>query len=215
MEITSLKKYKGTTFEAELDGERKIYLHADIIADFGLRQGVKLERDELKKIIWQSNFRRAFQRALFLLDYRDHSRKEMYEKLIGTYRNPVLCNAVLDKLELAGLIDDKRFAENLARKLVVVRKFGFRRAKRELFLKGIDGFAAEDALAVYGETFSENLAELLEKKYARNLTDASDRKSVEKVKNSLVRYGYSFDEINRAVKEYFEIQKNMEEQQCR
>ena len=30
MKITSVKKYKGTTYEVVIDEERKIYLHADI-----------------------------------------------------------------------------------------------------------------------------------------------------------------------------------------
>lgn len=51
---------------------------------------------------------------------------------------------------------------------------------------------------------AENLMTLLETKHARFLTDKTDRKSVEKVKSALVRYGYGFDEINRAVREYFE-----------
>ena len=53
-------------------------------------------------------------------------------------------------------------------------------------------------------SFEENLKELLETKYSRYLTEPDDRKSIEKAKSSLVRYGYSFDEINRAVREYFE-----------
>ena len=192
MEITALQRYKGSTFEAELDYERKIYLHSDIIADFGLRTGMVLERDELRKIIYASNFRRAYQRALYLLDYRDYSAKEMYDKLIDTYKSEKLCGAVLEKLKGAGLIDDVRYAGNMARKLVISKRFGRRRALRELTMKGIDRFTAEDALEEYDEMFSENL------------TDMSDRKNIEKVKSALVRYGYSFDEINRTVREYFE-----------
>ena len=204
MEITALQRYKGSTFEAELDYERKIYLHSDIIADFGLRTGMVLERDELRKIIYASNFRRAYQRALYLLDYRDYSAKEMYDKLIDTYKSEKLCGAVLEKLKGAGLIDDVRYAGNMARKLVISKRFGRRRALRELTMKGIDRFTAEDALEEYDEMFSENLMELIEKKYIRYLTDMSDRKNIEKVKSALVRYGYSFDEINRTVREYFE-----------
>jgi len=204
MEITALQRYKGSTFEAELDYERKIYLHSDIIADFGLRTGMVLERDELRKIIYASNFRRAYQRALYLLDYRDYSAKEMYDKLIDTYKSEKLCGAVLEKLKGAGLIDDVRYAGNMARKLVISKRFGRRRALRELTMKGIDRFTAEDALEEYDEIFSENLMELIEKKYSRYLTDMSDRKNIEKVKSALVRYGYSFDEINRTVREYFE-----------
>ena len=212
MEITSLKKYKGSTYEAELDGERKIYLHIDIISDFGLRSGMEIDRQRLREVIYASNFRRAYQRALFLLDHIDHSRKELFGKLIETYKNSGLCNAVLDKLEDNGLVDDRRYAENTARKLVVTKKYGLRRAQRELMQKGIDKFTAEDALAEYSGTFGENLYELLETKHSRLLADPSDRRSIEKAKSALVRYGYSYDEINRAVREYLE---NMEEEdQC-
>ena len=204
MKVTNVSRYKGTTYEVEIDESRKLYLHIDIITDFSVRTGMELERDELRKIVYASNFRRAYQRALFLLDYRDYSAKEMTEKLIKTYKSETLCSAVLKKLKENGFIDDVRYAERMARKLVEIRKFGCRRAKREIMLKGIDQFTAEDALAVYDDRFSENLMELLETKHSRYLTDSSDRKSIEKVKNALVRYGYDFSDINRAVKEYFE-----------
>ncbi len=204
MKITSLQKYKGSTYEAELDYERKIYLHADIIVDFGLRVDDNIDRGRLREIIWASNFRRAYQRALYLLDYRDYSRAEIYKKLLVSYKSEKLCTAVADKLESAGIIDDERYAEKLAAKYVSGRKFGYRRAKREIVMKGIAPFTAEDALEVHLEEFEENLMHLLESKHARFLTDRSDRKAVEKVKASLVRYGYAFDEINRCIKEYFE-----------
>ena len=204
MKVTNVSRYKGTTYEVEIDESRKLYLHIDIITDFSVRTGMELEREELRKIVYASNFRRAYQRALFLLDYRDYSAKEMTEKLIKTYKSETLCSAVLKKLKENGFIDDERYAERMARKLVETRKFGYRRAEREIMLKGIDQFTAEEALAVYDDRFSENLMELLETKHSRYLTDSSDRKSIEKVKNALVRYGYDFSDINRAVKEYFE-----------
>ena len=211
MEITSLKKYKGTTYEVELDYERKLYLHIDIIADYGLRSGMQLERDELKKIIYASNFRRAYQYALYCLDYRDYSAEDIYQKLVKTYKNESLCLEVVKKLARAGIIDDSRYAEKLARKLVETRKYGFRRAKRELLMKGLSDNVAEEALEQYRSAFGENLAELLRTKHYRLLSDSSDRKSIEKVKSALVRYGYGFDEINQAVKEYFENGDNAEE----
>jgi len=208
MKVTNVSRYKGTTYEVEIDESRKLYLHIDIITDFSVRTGMELERDELRKIVYASNFRRAYQRALFLLDYRDYSAKEMTEKLVKTYKSEALCGAVLKKLQDNGFIDDERYAERMARKLVESRKFGYRRAKREIMQKGIDQFTAEDALAEYEEAFEENLTELLQTKHSRYLTDSTDRKSIEKVKSALVRYGYDFSEINRAVKEYFENSEN-------
>lgn len=208
MKIISVRIYKGTTFEVEIDNDKKIYLHADIISDFGVREGMELDRPELRKIIYASNFRRAYQYALYCLDYRDYSAKEMQEKLIKTYKNENLCKAVVNKLEECGIISDERYAERLARRFVEGKKYGLKRAKREIMLKGIGEYTAEDALQIYNERFSENLEYLISTKYARLLTDREDRKSTEKVKNSLVRYGYSFEEINNAVKLYFDCQED-------
>lgn len=209
MKITSVRQYKGTTYEVELDECRKIYLHADIIADFALCTNMELERDELRKIIYASNFRRAFQYALHLLDYRDYSFREMFGKLEKTYKNEKLCFEVMKKLVKIGVINDARYAEKLARRLVEAKHYGFYRAKREMLAKGLDSDTAEEALAAYEDSAEENLTLLIEKKYARLLTDKDDRKSIEKVKSALVRYGYSFDDVNRAVREYFELQEDV------
>lgn len=211
MKITSIKQYKGTTYEVELDESRKIYLHADIIADFALYTDMVLEREELRKIIYASNFRRAFQYALHLLDYRDYSFREMFGKLEKTYKNEKLCFEVMKKLVKIGVINDARYAEKLARRLVEAKHYGYYRAKREMLAKGLDSDTAEDALAVYEDSADENLALLIEKKYARLLTDRDDRKSIEKVKSALVRYGYGFDEVNRAVRNYFENEDSWED----
>ena len=211
MKFTSVKPYKGSTYEAVLDDERRIYLHIDIITDFGIHSGMECDRAQLKKIIYASNFRRAYQFALHCLDYRDYSAKEMTRKLTDTYKNPDLCSAVVRKLIDNSIIDDARFAEKLARKFVESRKFGYRRAKREIIMKGIDEFTADDALAVYDSAFADNLMLLLESKHSRLLTDSSDKKSVEKVKCALVRYGYGFDEINQAIRLFFENADTPEE----
>ncbi|MCQ2490411.1 MAG: RecX family transcriptional regulator [Ruminococcus sp.] len=211
MEITSISRYKGPTYEVGLDDGRKLYLHIDIIADNGLKSGTQLEKNELRKIIYDSNFRRAYQYALYCLDYRDYSEADMLKKLIGTYKNEGLCRAVVAKLTDAGIIDDARYAEKLARRLVEGRKYGFRRAKKELLLKGIGEDNALEALEQYREVFTENLSELLETKHYRLLTDSSNRGNIEKVKRALVRYGYGFDEINSAVREYFENAEQAEE----
>lgn len=211
MKITSIKQYKGTTYEVELDESRKIYLHADIIADFALYTDMVLEREELRKIIYASNFRRAFQYALHLLDYRDYSFSEMFGKLEKTYKNEKLCFDVMKKLVKIGVINDTRYAEKLARRLVEAKHYGYYRAKREMLSKGLDSDTAENALAIYADSADENLALLLEKKYARLLTDSGDRKSIEKVKSALVRYGYGFDEVNRAVRNYFENEDSWED----
>ena len=45
--------------------------------------------------------------------------------------------------------------------------------------------------------------EILQKKYARCLTDPDDRKSTEKVTAALVRRGYTYQQIRYAIEDYF------------
>lgn len=204
MRITSVNQYKGTTFEVALDNGKIFYLHIDIITDYGLSAGTELDAARLKEIIYASNFRRAYQYAMYCFDRRDYSAEEIFRKLKEKYKNEALCLEVIKKLSRAGILDDERYAERLARKYVEVKKFGAYRARREMLMKGIDEDTAENALMPYEQVFADNLEELLYRKHSRYLTDESDLKAVNKVKNSLVRYGYGFDEVNRAVKNYFE-----------
>lgn len=204
MKITSLVHYKGAVFEVVLEEKKKIYLHIDIVTDFHLESGMEIEREQLREIIYASNFRRAYQYALYCLDRRDYSAEELYEKLEEKYKSEKLCLGVIRKLAKADLINDRRYGEKLARKYAEIKKFGYYRCLREMKQKGVDGDLAEELLTAYEGQFYENLRELLNGKYSSTLTDCTDRKAVERVKNSLVRYGYGFDDINRAVREYFE-----------
>ncbi len=205
LEITSIEKYKGSSYEVELDGDRKVFLHAEIIAAYGLVHGLQIDSEKLEEIIFSSNKRRAFQYALYLIDLRDYSYKEMYSKLMRKYdRNDELCTQVVDKLVSTGAINDKRYAAMLAKHYVETKKFGIFRAKNEMRLKGITGSIAEDALEPYVCQLEENAESIISKKYERFLSDQNDKKAVAKVKNALIRYGYSYEQVNKAVKNYFE-----------
>ena len=147
-----------------------------------------------------AEYNRAKERALYILEARDHSYAELYAKLEKNYCEEV-CYAVCDKMTELGLIDDERYAQKLAKYLFTVKKFGKYRAVQEMRRRGID---AETIAAVSEEYVTETreiLAELVERKYLRYL---SDEKGVNKVKNALVRMGYSYDDINAVVGEFTE-----------
>ena len=48
-----------------------------------------------------------------------------------------ICYDVCDKLAELGFINDRRYAESLARKYMEVKKFGYFRAVQEMRLKGL------------------------------------------------------------------------------
>ena len=82
----------------------------------------------------------------------------------------------------------------------------------EGFLIGSESVLGDELIDTFQHylTLAAPIAEML---YLHKLPPTvEDRKSIEKVKNALVRYGYDFSEINRAVKEYFESAGGLEEE---
>lgn len=200
MTITKIEKYKGQTYLVEIDAENTYFLHQSIIAENSLHSDMEIDSDDFDDILRQSYLRKAYERALYLLDIRDYSYAEMFEKLNSNYDDDV-CYETMEKLVRLNMIDDRRYAENLARKLVEVKKYGYHKAVFEMKRKGIDRELCEEMLSQYEDSQSDRLYELICRKYSRYF---DDEKGITKVKNALVRQGYSFDSINRCIKAFME-----------
>lgn len=195
MLINSIIKYKGNTYEISFNDGEKVYIHGEIVLQFGLNPNMEISPERLNEVIHADTLRKAKERALYLLDYKDYSYIQLYEKLEINYPQDV-CLEVLSKLVELGIINDNRYAKNLAERLIIGKKYGSYRAIRELKLKGIDDDLAKEVVSYYEDTELERLEELINSKYSRYLTDD---KGINKVKNALVRLGYSYDLINQVL----------------
>jgi regulatory protein len=197
MKITAVEKYKGSTYRVDFDEGESAYLNLEIISKFNIRAGLDLPLSAWEQIKQESDFRRARERALYLLDRRDYSFVEMFKKLRQNY-DEELCYRVMQRLVELGAINDRRYAQGLARHYIEVKLFGRRRAFQEMRLKGLTKEVIDIALSEYDEGVEERLHTLIEKKYLRIMTD---EKGINRAKNSLVRYGYDYSDINKAFKQ--------------
>ena len=208
MKITEISKYKGSTMCVIFDSGQRIYIHEKILAEYHLREDMDVPEQAVEEITAAHDYRRARERALYLLDVRDYSFTEMYEKLEKNYSEEI-CISVCKSLAELGLINDRRYAEIRARELFEVKHLGMYRAKMELKRRGIPDSIIEEVTEPYAdeeESFSR-LEQLVEKKYERYLTD---EKGVKKVKNALLRQGYSYGEI-KAVLDLYDLDFDGEE----
>lgn len=202
MKLISVKPYKGATIAVETDDEQMFWFHRDIVADFGLRAGLELSEEQLAEICAAAEFHRAYQRALYLLDIRAHTYYELFQKLAKNYPRET-CRKVCDRLAELHILNDRACAQSYARRFIEGKQYGIRRAAMELRQRGLSDQLIEEVIAPYRDSTDERLLAVLEKKYARRLTDPSDRAEIEKVKAALARRGYGFSEINRAIQTYF------------
>ena len=138
------------------------------------------------------------EKALNLLEYRAHSRRELFDKL-KRFANIDTVNEVLDMLEDGGLIDDRAYAFQYAHDLMEMKLLGPQRLKMELSRKGIDDDTAEEAIFAAEEeigTAEERLERIIELRYKNLLTD---EKNCKKIINSLFRLGFGYDMIKEAI----------------
>ena len=208
MKILEIKPAKGKLLEITLEGEQKLWLHADLVQSEFLHTGDDLSETRIAELRYRAAEHRAYEYGLYLLEKRGYSYREMYDKLMhapNAQEDAVL--AALEKLTRYGFLNDAAYAEQLARHFVEGRKFGMRRAEYEMRHRGLSQEDIDEALSSYddAERISAQLLELLQKKYARYLTDPDDRKAAEKVTAALVRRGFTYQQIRFAIEDCYSL----------
>ena len=189
---------KGSRYRVDIDGIYWYILDIELIAANGIRVGLTCDEAFLDDVREQAERRKARERALYLLEVRDHTRKELVEKLKRSV-SPEIAEETADKMEDYGFLDDRKYAERYAAVLLLQKKLGRRAALWQMQQKGISREAAEEALDAVGADPLEQLRELVERRYARYLTD---EKGVQKVTNALARLGHSYSDIRQVLREY-------------
>lgn len=197
MEITALEPRRKSLTAVYIDGEFALKLDTQTLLENRIKIGTVLDDEELKQLIEKSNTRRAKEKALWLISYRDHSKKELADKIRRTYDEDSAQKAV-DRLEELGLVNDEGFARRYAEQLIFNKHMSKRAASYELSRKGIDKELAEDILDSIDVDEEEEIRAVLEKKYRR----LDDEKVRRRAVAALQRLGYGWDSIRRVMEDY-------------
>jgi regulatory protein len=200
MKILEVEKFKGSTYCVIFSDEKRIYIDSEIVSQYNLKPGIDIPERAVEEIVTANDTRRAKERALYLLSSKDFSYAELFKRLENNYAEEI-CYDVCNKMAQLGFINDRRYAQKLARKLFEVKCVGMHKAKQEMRLKGLPDEVIAEAVEKYEDGTAERLSELIDKKYARYL---ADEKGIEKVKAALIRMGYSYSDIKAALNTYDE-----------
>ena len=200
MLITEIRRQKGHLVGLYADGELILSVDCDMAEEMKLQPMRDYPVDVLRELLRQSQLRRAKSTALYLLEFRDYSRRDLEKRLCKDFDEPSALAAV-DYMEEIGAINDARYAENMIRHLVQQKHYGRRRILQELSLKGIDREIAEESLEGFELDETAEILELLKGKFARDLIDP---KGINRTIASLTRCGYRYDDIRDALREYID-----------
>jgi len=200
MLITAAEERKKGMTALYIDGEYAVSVDTITLAASGFKTGSEIDDDELFELLENSKISRAKEKALYLIEYRSRTRKEIEDKLIPLYGERASSLAI-ERLEELGLIDDEKFAREYAEQLISRKKFSRERAAFELFKKGIDRSLADEILDEIEPDPVEQITELLETKFSGKLENEKDRT---RTINSLKAMGYRWSDIKEAMSEYID-----------
>ena len=206
MRITLLKPCRKSMCAVYIDGEYALKLDMQTLQENHIAQGDTLTDEQLKMLIDQSDLRRAKEKALWLLSYRDHSKKELVDKMKRTCSQQAVQEAA-DRMEQLGLVDDRAFARRYARQLIYKKRLAPGAALYKMREKGIDRELAQAALQECKVSASEQLHALLQGKYAGKLHDEKSRR---RTVAALQRMGYSWGDIRPVLEEYVQADSQYE-----
>ena len=168
------------------------------IADFALYAGRELSDEEAERLtqaIEKENFR---SHALRVVTDTPKSRKMLLKILEEKDCQPEQAAEIADWLEDMGLLDDRRYAADVA-ELYVRKGYGVRKIRDELYRRGIPRELWDEALSQIQE---EDSASAIDAFLEKKLKGSHDPKDVKRASDALARRGYRWPEISDALRRY-------------
>ncbi|MDE7389980.1 MAG: recombination regulator RecX [Lachnospiraceae bacterium] len=200
MTVTDIKPAKKALSMLYIDGEYAMKLDTATLKENCVKVGTVLDDGELKELIEKSDYRRAKEKALWLISGKDYSKKQLADKL-RKESSEETAQEVCERMEELGLVNDENYARRYAHDLLYLKKMSKRGAKYKLMEKGIDRDLCEEILDDFEVDPVDQLVELIDRKYADKLDDEKGRR---RTIAALQRLGYGWGDIKSALRAFEE-----------
>lgn len=192
--IISHTKGRGKKIHILIDGEYQITTDIDFWAEHFYKDGEDITQEQIDNLCDEINYKKAVDKCYDLLSRRDHSIKELRQKLIRTVDEKNTDKAI-DKMIDYGYLDDEKYAENLVKYLSTAKNMSSNFIKQEMYKRGISPDIISNVLEDSEIDNVKSVTELILTKY-RNKLNAED--GIKKVTASLMRKGFSYYDIRKA-----------------
>lgn len=139
--------------------------------------------------------------ALYALAPRARSRAELHAHLIKRNFDDVTSEAVLDQLELEGLVNDLEFAQLWSESRQRQKKLSKRIISQELRVKGVAQDIIEEVIAEIDDESEYKLAYALAERKYRSCAHLDPEKIYSRISGALSRKGFSGGLTSRIIRE--------------
>jgi len=207
MKITaiSIQARDKNRVNVSVDGKYRFSLDVYQVLELGLKVGREYDEADIVSLEQESQFGKAYSRALEYCFMRPHSIKEvkdyLYRKTMSTRTKTGEIKAgiskditvrVLDRLLEKGYVDDKKFAHFWIENRSLAKGVSRRKLIAELRIKGISSSIIESELSDTIRNDDSEIQKIIAKKRSHYTDD-------QKLMAYLSRLGFDYDDIKRAL----------------
>ena len=189
-----------------VDGQFVLGVGDAVVVDLGLRIGREMTSERLLEIAGAEEVHKATEAALFLLEVRARSRREIETRLTQKGYEEEVIAQVLEKLTRLELLDDAQFAAQWVEarsRSGGSRPIGKRRLTQELFVKGVAKEQVAEAVGRVTDTQELALARDAARKKVRAVPTERDALHAErrKLMGFLQRRGFGWETVKLVTRE--------------
>ena len=161
----SSKKKNQDRVNIYIDEKFFMAIYKELVFTFNLKKGDNIEEDNLRQILKDEMFLKGKNKALNILSKASQSEKKIREKLVDDFEEDVI-DEVIEFLKKYNFINDNELASKIVNTNVNLNKYGKNKIKQNLYNKGIEKSAIDEALSEIDlDAEFENALYLAEKRY--------------------------------------------------
>ena len=207
--ITKIEAQKRKEDRVNIYVDEKFFMaiYKELVFTFNLKKGYNIDEEYLKKILKDEMFLKGKNKALNILSKASQSEKKIREKLNEDFEEDTV-DDVIDFLKKYNFINDGELASKIVNTNVNLNKYGKNKIKQNLYNKGIEKSAIDEAISEidYNAEF-ENALYLAQKRYDR-VKNEDPKKAYAKIANHLAYKGFNYDIIKSVLNKIFKNDYN-------
>ena len=170
----------------------------ELVFTFNLKKGDEIDEKYLKSILSDEMYLKAKNKALNILSKADQAEKKIREKLSTDFEEDNI-NRVIEFLKKNNFINDNLLAQKIVNTNLNLNKCGKNRIKQNLYNKGLDESAINEAMSdIDSDAEFDNAMYLAKKRYER-VKNEDKRKVYQKLSQHLAYKGFNYDIIKRVL----------------
>lgn len=210
--ISKITRGKNNPERYNLYFEDKFAFSVDeaLLIRYQLTKGKEIDQWTIEEMVFDDQVHKAYNKAIHYLAFRMRSEGEVRQKLKDKEYGEAVIDEAVKKLYVHKFLDDRAFSEALLRTQVRSAKKGPRAIQQDMQKKGIDKEMQKDVLSGYSEDEQYDIAFGLAEKIALKETKKTPSQIKQKINDSLMRKGFSYALIKRAI-EALDLEKQEDE----